>query len=769
MLYKKHALVKIGKICNNNCMSCSISAVENTFIIPTQKVKEELLKIKDAGFTSVELIGGEVTIQKNYLELLKFTRSLFQEVVLVTNGRLLSYDDYAKKLIETCPGLNIEIAVHGHNAETHDAHTRTPHSFDQVMGGIRNVIKYKRYFGTLGINTLITKLNYKTIDKILNLILKLGSVDEWYLLSLAPTDGTAQKNLSKLMVPHKELLYLNSVLDKAYKNLKCIDMNEFPVCLFNEDIREKKKDKIHIINSDVIELDENGIVCNYNPTFSFNDADYISNISIEGNLDKIRKIHDSFRKRVRPCKNCQYHSRCGGLWTRYVDFYGESTVEKEIELLNKKNNLRLVGQKKKVLLISIDSVRSVLPLGLLKLKANARNSDLINEKYEIIIETFYDNDSTPDDVVNFITDMNPAAVGFSVAVWNEKKIAEIVAILKKKNSIPVIFVGGPQIVPDYLLRNKNIDFAFIGEAEDSFLHFLEAGFDREKLKTIQGIAFVGSDGKLIFTLRKRKLDLSDLPSIVSSDVIDFSRYASYQQIETTRGCPYKCAYCEEPNRFDRVSFFPLDKVKKEFEFILDRSNYLEITDNNFNLDYERTEKICRYLTKLQKKYNKKKKIFAALNYLLVDEKQVCWLKRAGITKIEFGLQTINPTAYKLLDRFPPKLDKFKKIMDLFDSEFEIIVDMIYGLPGDDLKSFLRTAYFIMSCKTEAKVVINCERLKILPRSTFAAADFKRKYKIKNALAAPYSEISNFTFSAKDMEKAEEFAKTVIAEFNSGKK
>ena len=93
MLYKKHALVKIGKICNNNCIGCSISAGENGFVIPTEKVKEELLKVKEAGFGSVELIGGEVTIQENFLDLLQFTSSLFSEVALVTNGRMLSYED----------------------------------------------------------------------------------------------------------------------------------------------------------------------------------------------------------------------------------------------------------------------------------------------------------------------------------------------------------------------------------------------------------------------------------------------------------------------------------------------------------------------------------------------------------------------------------------------------------------------------------------------------------------------------------------------------
>jgi len=168
------------------------------------------------------------------------------------------------------------------------------------------------------------------------------------------------------------------------------------------------------------------------------------------------------------------------------------------------------------------------------------------------------------------------------------------------------------------------------------------------------------------------------------------------------------------------------------------------------------KEICLCLAELQKKYREKKKISAALNYIFIDKKQINLLKKAGITKIEIGLQTINPQAYRNLDRFPLNLKKFKKIIKMFDENFELTIDIILGLPGDNLKGFLKTIDFIASqCKTRAKVKINCEELKILPKSGFAQKS--NIFNINYKKTVPYLEISNYSFSAEEILKAKNIA------------
>lgn len=333
----------MGTVCNNKCLGCDISAGEKTsFTIPAEKIKEELLKIKKAGFENVDLVGGEITIQKNFLELLKFASPMFSEINLATNGRIFAYEGFIKEIIKIIKNslieLNLEIAIHGPNALIHESFTRTPGSFKQMTDGIKNIVKYKKYFHNLGINTLLLKSNYKYLDKILNLVLSFKAFKDWHLISFMPVEGRAFKNIKILMPRYEDLIILNNALSRAYNSFNLIDLDGFPHCLFNNDIIRNKKDKIHIINSDIIEVEKKKKIIRYfNCTFSFNKIDYLSNVSAFPKLNELKSIHNSFRAKLPICRNCVYSSECPGIMKEYINLFGSDSVKKEIEYLNKIN------------------------------------------------------------------------------------------------------------------------------------------------------------------------------------------------------------------------------------------------------------------------------------------------------------------------------------------------------------------------------------------------------------------------------------------------
>lgn len=336
--YQKSAFVKIGNICNNKCLGCVISAGDTNLTLPTEKIKGELLKIKKAGFDSVELIGGEITIQKNFWELFKFASSMFPEITLTTNGRMFAYEEFVKKIISyPAYKLNLEVAIQGHNALIHDSFTKTPDSFKEMMSGMKNIIKYRKYFNNLGINTLILKSNYKYLNKILSLILDFKSINTWYLLSFVPLEGRALDNTRILMPRYKDLLILNDVVSRAYNNFDSIYLKEFPYCVFGVDLFNNKRDKVFIINGDHIEVEENKKIINFNPTFSFNKVDYMSNISAYPKLKELKSLHVSLRTKLSVCKKCIYSPKCSGIWKEYLNLFGSDSVNKEIKYLNKIN------------------------------------------------------------------------------------------------------------------------------------------------------------------------------------------------------------------------------------------------------------------------------------------------------------------------------------------------------------------------------------------------------------------------------------------------
>lgn len=338
----KHAIIKVGNICNNNCLGCLISCGEvKNFVLSTSEIKKELIKLKRAGFYNIEPVAGEFTIHKNFLDVLKLMSSMFSKIVLVSNGRMFADEEFVKSIINSIKNsscnLDLEIAIHGHNSFIHDWFTNAPGSFVQTLTGIKNIIKYKSFFNNLAINTIVLKSNYKFLDKISEIISEFKSFNGWGVISFIPTEGKAFKNMEALMPKYKDLVIMNRIFTKISSNFKSIDFCGFPFCLFDNEMRNNTKG-VHIINSTVIEAEKDKkIVRNVDPSFSFYAVNYISNISAYKKIRELRSANNSYRIKLSPCKNCIYTSKCLGVWKGYANLFGLKMVNKEIEYLTKIN------------------------------------------------------------------------------------------------------------------------------------------------------------------------------------------------------------------------------------------------------------------------------------------------------------------------------------------------------------------------------------------------------------------------------------------------
>jgi MoaA/NifB/PqqE/SkfB family radical SAM enzyme len=303
-------LLLAGFSCNNNCVFCSNKADRNF-----NSSKEELLKKIDKGykdgFRILEFIGGEITIRSDFFELISYAKETgFEDIRLTSNGRLFSYPEFAQKAHQS--GLKVVVvSLYGHNRELHEAATRTPGSFEQCVQGIKNIAKTKGMY--LIINTVVSKINYKFLDKISQFVYKLNP-KEWHLLELLP-DGRAIKNYDNLSVPYKELSpYLKKIGQSAIHNIERIDFFDFPFCLFNKKILNNKD-----INF-------------FTPENRYEDIKQEAHDSVF----RVKKINrggkiiyqDKYKVKPRFCQKCPYFYQCSGLARPYFERYGDKEIRK---------------------------------------------------------------------------------------------------------------------------------------------------------------------------------------------------------------------------------------------------------------------------------------------------------------------------------------------------------------------------------------------------------------------------------------------------------
>lgn len=298
----KKSVVFVSYDCNNNCIFCLDSNKRHLPSRSTKEIKKDILRSAEDGATYLELIGGEVTIRKDALELIEFADSLdFETISLTTNGRMLAYPEYARQLVEA--GLNsLVFSIHGHTAELHDHLTGVKGSFDQLMKGLENA----RAAGLekFGVNTTIVKQNYKQLKDIGEFIFGLG-VDNTEFIFVDPNQGRAQENFADLVPRISEAAsYIRDCLGIGKReNLGHWHIRYVPLCYFTDYLDQ------------ISELDE---VKKFQTQHLAQD---FSNLDVESSRPQVGRVKGE------QCRNCSLNHICEGIWKEYVKHYGYNELK----------------------------------------------------------------------------------------------------------------------------------------------------------------------------------------------------------------------------------------------------------------------------------------------------------------------------------------------------------------------------------------------------------------------------------------------------------
>mgnify|MGYP000103156041 CR=1 FL=1 len=161
--------IKTGFLCNNNCKFCVQAGSKCEGNRSFEEIENNLKECRER-CDQVVLTGGEVTIRKDFFEIVKLAKDLgYKEIQVQTNGRMFSDFDFCKKAISS--GVtHFAPSIHGFCAEQHDYLTESEGSFSQTVLGILNL---KKLGQSVAVNTVIVKSNYVDLPKIASLLVKL--------------------------------------------------------------------------------------------------------------------------------------------------------------------------------------------------------------------------------------------------------------------------------------------------------------------------------------------------------------------------------------------------------------------------------------------------------------------------------------------------------------------------------------------------------------------------------------------------------------------
>ena len=222
-------------------------------------------------------------------------------------------------------------------------------------------------------------------------------------------------------------------------------------------------------------------------------------------------------------------------------------------------------------------------------------------------------------------------------------------------------------------------------------------------------------------------------------------------LESQRGCPYRCGYCYYNKSHDGLSFADEAHLLQGVQWALDqRVKELYLLDPSLNA-HPGLEDLLRKISKINS--NRHLKIISEIRAEAIDEKLADLLAAAGFSWFEIGLQSTNPRALKIMNR-PTHIKRFARgAKHLKQRGILPVIDLIVGLPGDDLQGFSRSVQFLAENKL-------ADDVQVFPLSVLPGTDFRlnsHELGLRFDKSPPYTLIENATFSADDMLLAFDYA------------
>ncbi len=293
------------------------------------------------------------------------------------------------------------------------------------------------------------------------------------------------------------------------------------------------------------------------------------------------------------------------------------------------------------------------------------------------------------DFAESILSEKPQILSFSCYIWNIEKTLEVCKYIKSKSDITVV-LGGPEVAyrAKNVLENYNfIDFVLSGEGEETLPLLLGVLSENGDLSTVSGLSY-RNNGEIISIPEK---EYTGTPVSPYSDEYFNNLDGKITYIETSRGCPYRCAFCLSGNT-SKLRFFDLDKVKEDIIKVANSgTKTVKFIDRTFNANAKRANEILEFILENRGTEIPQNVCFHfEIAGDILKEETFNILEKApkGLFQLEIGMQSFNKDTLKAINRKTDTKKLIENIKRLISfGNMHIHIDLITGLTGEDLKSF----------------------------------------------------------------------------------
>ncbi|MBM4267504.1 MAG: radical SAM protein [Deltaproteobacteria bacterium] len=336
-------------------------------------------------------------------------------------------------------------------------------------------------------------------------------------------------------------------------------------------------------------------------------------------------------------------------------------------------------------------------------------------------------------------------LGISCYTWNVAEFLDVARRVKADVPETLVVAGGPHVQrAEDFLRDEAIDVVALGEAEETFTQLLDAieagSADLAAWDAIDGLAFCVDGAPRRTAPRRRSTELDRFPSALDwIELRDADGEPRYRQVayETSRGCPYRCAFCEWGTGAIGTKMYQLslDRIRSDLEKVVAGGiKDVWLCDSNFGAlreDLAKAEMVVelRNATGLPRTFatswskNHNKRVHEIVRLLHQNDL---------LSHYHLALQTLTPKALELSHRTNMRANDYEPVVrSLVGEGIPVAAELIWGLPGDTLADFEGNLDHLLTVFPN----INIFGYTLLPGTEFY--DRREEYRLETVPVAGY--------------------------------
>ena len=313
-------------------------------------------------------------------------------------------------------------------------------------------------------------------------------------------------------------------------------------------------------------------------------------------------------------------------------------------------------------------------------------------QYDDVASGFYLKDlifkrEDPEKLVARLED--PVVCAFSTYIWNEQYNLHVAKLIKEKYPECIIEFGGPQAT-EKLTKYDFIDCIIVSEGEEAFLDLLRKVISMEPFERIyRKNRIEDMDFQSPYQLGVFRKIVSDNPDVLWS-----------MTVETNRGCPHRCTYCDWGGMtYQKVKHFGLERIEDDINWAA-RNNvgFIFNADANFGMFKERDLEIAKLfrsaadrgkLEAINVQYSKNS------TEVIFEIAQILGDISRGVT---LSVQSMNEPTLKSIKRKNMSINKISEQIEKSKKYgVKTYTELILGLPEETLDSWKNGFAKILEC------------------------------------------------------------------------